>query len=145
MAKEEMATGFRAVDHTTDPDFFVRYLDTAGTQEQIQTFKRRTFELLEVKAGYHLLDVGCGTGDDVRALAPLVGSTGRVVGVDHSGTMIAEARKRAEGLNLCGNCVWENIGFSTMWRKRPPSSRFGRFVTNRHIQRQRKSYEDRWA
>jgi ubiquinone/menaquinone biosynthesis C-methylase UbiE len=100
MAKEEMATGFRAVDHTTDPDFFVRYLDTAGTQEQIQTFKRRTFELLEVKAGYHLLDVGCGTGDDVRALAPLVGSTGRVVGVDTSATMIAEARKRTEGLNL---------------------------------------------
>jgi len=45
--------------------------------------------------------------------------------------------------------VWElrlgNIVSSTMWMKRPPSSRFVRFVTNRRIKRQRKSYEDRWA
>lgn len=45
--------------------------------------------------------------------------------------------------------VWElrleHIGSSTMWMKRPPSSRFVRFVTNRRIKRQRKSYEDRWA
>lgn len=100
MAKEEMATGFRAVDHTTDPDFFVRYLDIASAQESIQAFKRRSFELLDVKPGSQLLDVGCGTGDDVRTLAQLVGRTGRVVGVDHSATMIAEARKRAESLNL---------------------------------------------
>jgi len=95
-----MATGMRDVDRTTDPDFFVRYLDTASAQEPIQAFKRRSFELLEVKPGAQLLDVGCGTGDDVRTLAQMVGSTGRVVGVDHSETMIAEARKRAAGLNL---------------------------------------------
>lgn len=53
-----------------------------------------------MKTGAHLLDIGCGPGDDVRALAQMVGSTGRVVGVDNSEAMIAEARKRAEGLNL---------------------------------------------
>jgi ubiquinone/menaquinone biosynthesis C-methylase UbiE len=100
MAKEEMATGFRAVDHTTDPDFFVRYLDTVSAQESIQALKRRSFALLDVQPGAHLLDVGCGTGDDVRILGQLVGSRGRVVGVDHSETMITEARKRAEGVNL---------------------------------------------
>ncbi|HEV8718134.1 MAG TPA: methyltransferase domain-containing protein [Candidatus Binatia bacterium] len=100
MAKEEMATGMRDVDRTTDPGFFVHYLDTASAQEPIQAFKRRTFELLEVKPGAQLLDIGCGTGDDGRTLAQMVGSTGRVVGVDHSETMIAEARKRAEGSNL---------------------------------------------
>jgi SAM-dependent methyltransferase len=100
MAKEESVSGFSNVDRAADPGSFVRFLDTAGAQEQAQAFKRRTFELLEVKPGTRLLDVGCGLGDEVRALAQLVGSTGRVVGVDSSETMITEARKRAAGEKL---------------------------------------------
>jgi ubiquinone/menaquinone biosynthesis C-methylase UbiE len=100
MSKEAMSTGMRDVDRTTDPGFFVHYLDTASAHEQVQTFKRRTFELLRVKPSAQLLDVGCGPGDDVRALAQMVGSTGRVVGVDNSAAMITEARKRTEGLLL---------------------------------------------
>ena len=62
MAQEEMATGMRNVDHTAAPDFFVRYLDTTSAQEPMQALKRRTFELLDVRRGAHLLDVGCGAG-----------------------------------------------------------------------------------
>jgi ubiquinone/menaquinone biosynthesis C-methylase UbiE len=100
MTKEAMSIGMRDVDRTTDLGFFVHYLDTASAHEQVQAFKRRTFELLGVKPGSHLLDLGCGPGDDGRALAQMVGRTGRVVGVDSSGAMITEARKRAEGLTL---------------------------------------------
>src|SRR5207244_6702239 len=39
-------------------------------------------------------------GDDVRTLAQTVGSKGRVVGVDSSETLVAEARKRTQGTNL---------------------------------------------
>jgi len=48
------------------------------------------------------LDVGCGTGDDVRAMAVKVGPSGRAVGIDISETMIAEAKSRAknEGANI---------------------------------------------
>ncbi len=46
------------------------------------------------------MDLGCGPGDDGRILAQMVGSTGRVVGVDSSGAIITEARKGAEGLTL---------------------------------------------
>jgi SAM-dependent methyltransferase len=42
----------------------------------------------------HVLDVGCGTGDDVRAIAQLVGEFGRVSGVDPSRAMIDEAKAR---------------------------------------------------
>jgi ubiquinone/menaquinone biosynthesis C-methylase UbiE len=100
MAKDNISAGFRSVDQATDPASFVHYLETASAQDFIQTAKRRTFSLLEVKPGDHLLDVGCGLGDEVRVLAHLVGSTGRVVGVDNSETMIAEARKRADGTGL---------------------------------------------
>jgi ubiquinone/menaquinone biosynthesis C-methylase UbiE len=100
MAKEMMATGMRNVDHTTDPDFFVRYLDTTSAQEPMQALKRHTYKILAVHPGAYLLDVGCGPGDDVRVLAQLVGRTGRVVGVDRSATMIAAARTRAKGTSF---------------------------------------------
>jgi SAM-dependent methyltransferase len=100
MTKEAMVTGMRNVDHTAEPGFFVRYLDTASAQEPMQALKRRTFALLAVPPGAYLLDVGCGPGDDVQAMAQLVGRTGRVVGVDRSATMIAAARHRATGARL---------------------------------------------
>ena len=57
---------------------------------------------LELGSGVHLLDVGCGTGDDVRALAQVVGAHGRSIGVDASAVMITEAQHRhaAAGLPL---------------------------------------------
>ena len=92
--------GFTEVDRTADPQSFVRYLDQAYSAKEVQATKARTFEILDVKNGEHMLDVGCGTGSDVFALARMVGSTGRVVGVDSSRAMINEARRRAKGHNL---------------------------------------------
>ena len=60
-----------------------------------QGLKARTIDLLELAEGAHALDVGCGTGEDVQALARAVGPSGRAVGVDRSATMVAEAQTRA--------------------------------------------------
>ncbi len=76
------------------------YLDTATALGFFQAYKRESYGWLEAREGHHLLDVGCGTGDDVLALAQVVGDSGRVVGIDNSDTLISEAKKRAEGLNL---------------------------------------------
>jgi ubiquinone/menaquinone biosynthesis C-methylase UbiE len=100
MTKQASMEGFTNVDRTTDPKSFVRYLETASTPASIQTVKQRTFELLEVQPGFRLLDVGCGLGEDVQALAQRVGPTGRVVGIDNSETMVTEARARAAGRSL---------------------------------------------
>jgi ubiquinone/menaquinone biosynthesis C-methylase UbiE len=59
--------------------------------------RRQISAALSIRPGNHLLDVGCGTGETVRALAQRVGTTGRVVGVDSSQTMVAEARERTAG------------------------------------------------
>jgi SAM-dependent methyltransferase len=69
-----------------------RYLDSVSAMAQ--DYKRRTFALLDAHPGARILDVGCGPGDDVRALADLVGGGGRVVGVDVREEMIAQARTR---------------------------------------------------
>jgi ubiquinone/menaquinone biosynthesis C-methylase UbiE len=109
MADEYTVTRWGAVDQTTDPSVFVSYLDTVTTLETVRRIKQRTYDLLQVREGYHLLDVGCGLGDDVRALAEQVGPAGRVAGVDSSETMIAEARKRLVGMNPpCRIFGWRN-------------------------------------
>lgn len=54
----------------------VEYLDSARAEGGLKALKRLTFDLLEPKVGDHILDVGCGTGDDVLTLAGLVGEKG---------------------------------------------------------------------
>ncbi len=100
MAKDDIVAGFRSVDQAADPAAFIHFLETVSAMDAIQVLKRRTFALLEVTPGQQLLDVGCGLGAEVRALAHLVGSAGRVIGIDNSETMIAEAYKRTTGENL---------------------------------------------
>ena len=93
-------TAFDRVDGTTDPADFVRYLDTTRATEYFQEIKRQSLTLLDVREGERAVDVGCGTGDEVLALARLVGPRGQAVGVDASATMLTEARRRAAGAGL---------------------------------------------
>ncbi|HZY95104.1 MAG TPA: class I SAM-dependent methyltransferase [Candidatus Bathyarchaeia archaeon] len=97
MAKKSSSEfeSFRSVDQASQPEKFVEYLDLVTGIEAIQAYKTRSYDLLHLRPGHHVLDVGCGTGDDVRAMAGKVGPSGRAVGVDSSETMIAEAKKRA--------------------------------------------------
>ena len=102
MATEEpvITQGFQDVTRTTAPEFYIRFLDHVETHEDIHAYRGQMQPLLNAQEGEHILDVGCGVGHQVRTLAQLVGGTGRVVGVDISETLIAEARRRATGLNL---------------------------------------------
>jgi ubiquinone/menaquinone biosynthesis C-methylase UbiE len=92
--------GFTEVDRTGEATSYVHHLDYMSAKERVQDSKRRSFEALELLAGNTVLDVGCGAGNDVRALAALVGHEGRVIGIDKSQTMIEEARARTAGVDL---------------------------------------------
>ncbi len=78
-------TAFCDVDGSGYACDFITYLDQAGDQ---------------LRPGERILDVGCGCGDDLRRLAPLVAPNGCAVGVDSSQSMIDEARQRSTGCEL---------------------------------------------
>lgn len=88
------------VDQQATPASFVAHLDRITALGQVLAYKRQTYELLRVQANQHILDVGCGAGDDALALAELVGQDGLVIGLDSSETMIQTARERAERAHL---------------------------------------------
>lgn len=88
------------VDRTEDPRFFVNLLDATRARllERARKSPTQFFTPLAVRPGLNVLDVGCGTGDILRLLAPLV-SPGKAVGLDLSETMIAEASQRSQGVS----------------------------------------------
>lgn len=65
-----------------------------------QDLKRRSYALLHLHPGSHVLDAGCGPGTDTIDLAPLVGPQGRVVGLDHDPEVIDEANARAQAAGV---------------------------------------------
>ena len=91
---------FTEVDRTSDPDFFVRFMDEAQKPAGIARSKQVMLERMAVQPGQSVLEVGCGPGTDLFELAPLVHPGGHLAGVDASEVMIAEARRRAAELQL---------------------------------------------
>ena len=100
MGTPDPRAAFSDIDRAADPAGFVRVLDALTALDRVRVYKQRTFALLHVQPGATVLDLGCGTGEDVQELARLVGPSGRVVGVDRSETVIAEARERVRGTTL---------------------------------------------
>ena len=96
--KQTYKDGWIEIDRTHDPEQYVRFMDriNQGDKEEGLLLDSQTFKCLDSKEGNHILEIGCGTGGAARALARIVGPTGRVVGVDISETMLAEARKRTD-------------------------------------------------
>ena len=58
--------------------------------------RQRAIELLRLKSGDRVLDVGCGTGLSFTALEGLVGADGSIVGIEQSPEMLERARARAD-------------------------------------------------
>src|SRR2546430_14366199 len=76
------------VDHSAGPGGAAEWMDTMCDWPFIRAYKERTVDLLQVKPGARLLDVGCGTGHDTRALAATAGPDGIAIGVDAAAGMV---------------------------------------------------------
>ena len=73
---------------------WVAYLDEVAHLDFMRTVKQQVTAMLELHPGDTVLDAGCGTGDDTRAMALLIGPGGHVTGLDQDETILGEARRR---------------------------------------------------
>src|SRR5262245_21401936 len=83
------------VDEGKDAAGLGDYLARATALGAAQAYKHRAYAALGVTEGAQVLDVGCGVGGDVRAIAEVVGKTGRVVGLDFSEAFLIEAQRQS--------------------------------------------------
>ena len=68
-----------------------------ATCRRILGIRAEAIAALALRPGETVLDVACGTGATLPALAEAVGPGGRVIGIEHSAAMAAIARTRAPG------------------------------------------------
>lgn len=73
------------------------YLQTIALK--FKPLKERSYELMHLKTGCRIVDLGCGPGTDTIPLAKFVGSTGKVIGVDTDKQMIKTANKNAKDVS----------------------------------------------
>ncbi|MFR0357545.1 methyltransferase domain-containing protein [Streptomyces sediminimaris] len=81
---------------TAEPDP-VTYLDRLATSDLGRSYKQRMLDELDLRTGHRVLDLGCGPGTDLDALAQAVAPTGAVTGLDHDQHMVDAARARTTG------------------------------------------------
>jgi ubiquinone/menaquinone biosynthesis C-methylase UbiE len=59
-----------------------------------QAFIEQAIGRMGIRPGDEILDLGSGTGRNIRLMLEALGDSGRVVGVDSSGDMVEQARQR---------------------------------------------------
>jgi ubiquinone/menaquinone biosynthesis C-methylase UbiE len=75
----------------------IAYLDQVAASAPGRAYKQQVLDLLDLRSGQTVLDIGCGPGTDLAAMAAAVAPDGAVIGVDHDPGMVAEARARLAG------------------------------------------------
>lgn len=85
---------FDDVDATGEEAMFVGFLERIEQLPDAVARRHRSYELLAVRPGDRVADVGCGLGTAARELASL---GVRVIGFDASEAMVAEAWRRSGG------------------------------------------------
>ena len=76
---------------------FVGFLERIEQLPDVVARRRRSYELLALRPGDLVADVGCGLGTAARELAAL---GVRVIGFDASEAMVAEAGRRSGGASV---------------------------------------------
>jgi ubiquinone/menaquinone biosynthesis C-methylase UbiE len=99
---------WQQVDASEDVDRLIQILEERGATVALAEIRGRWLDFADVRPGYRVLDLGCGTGVVTRDLGRRVGERGRVVGVDRSRHLIQEAVRRATGQGLEGRIEFQS-------------------------------------
>ena len=83
-------------------DVVSRLYPAPGYPQRVQ--RRRAVDALGLRRGDTVVDVACGTGLNFSLLEEAIGPDGRIVGVDLTDAMLAQAEERVERNG------WDNVG-----------------------------------
>jgi ubiquinone/menaquinone biosynthesis C-methylase UbiE len=73
------------------------FLNRVAALRGIQRVRETARTAMDVQGGQHVLDAGCGAGEEARALARVVGPGGQVTAIDLSSAVVAAAARRDHG------------------------------------------------
>jgi ubiquinone/menaquinone biosynthesis C-methylase UbiE len=79
---------------TAHADRRIAYLDAAAASDVGREYKQHVLRELQILPGHVVLDVGCGPGTDLPAMAAATGPDGKIIGVDRDPAMRDAARQR---------------------------------------------------
>jgi len=94
VASGSFGSSFQSVDEADAPDELLAFLDRVAEVPAVREMKRAATLALSLVPGERVLDIGCGTGVDLGAMAGRVFPGGSVVGVDSSRRAIEAASRR---------------------------------------------------
>jgi ubiquinone/menaquinone biosynthesis C-methylase UbiE len=83
-------------------DIVSQFYPVPGYPQRAQ--RRRAIQALELRRGDTVVDIACGTGQNFPLIEHAIGPEGRIVGVDLTDAMLAQAQRRSERNG------WSNIG-----------------------------------
>ena len=93
MQKQDITAGFQNADNS-DTGYLIKFLEDVHNCETVRDGFKQQLEWLNIQPGDHILDIGCGIGDQAYAMAQLAGATGSVTGTDVSYAMVEMAKGR---------------------------------------------------
>jgi demethylmenaquinone methyltransferase/2-methoxy-6-polyprenyl-1,4-benzoquinol methylase len=68
---------------------------------RIGSYRQEAIDSLHLKSGDIVVDIACGTGANFSMLREKVGQNGKIIGVDFTDAMLAEARERVKKRQWC--------------------------------------------
>lgn len=99
MDNPDLSVSFQKVDNS-DATFLIKFLEDAASFPSVKKCFECQLDWMDIRPGQHILDVGCGIGDQALAIAKRTGPTGRVVGTDISQTMVDVSKVRHSNSGL---------------------------------------------
>jgi ubiquinone/menaquinone biosynthesis C-methylase UbiE len=91
---------FSSLDETNDPNLYIAAMDRMDLLPVTREAREIMRTAISPRSGDVILDLGCGTGTEACELAKRVAPRGKVIGLDTSAAMVAEAARRAQNLGL---------------------------------------------
>lgn len=89
------ASDWSDVDASARPARFVTGLDQIRADPFFKAQKTRILDAMQLRSAERVVDVGCGTGDDIAEIASAGG--GVAIGVERAAALLDEARRRHSG------------------------------------------------